>query len=370
MKLAYISQGYSPHDLRFLRALTAHGAEVFFLSLPGGTRESRPVPDGVETHFLSAAAERPGFPGRAALRRLAAWRPDVMLAGPLHTGAVLASALRRVPLVAMSHGFDLLYVLPASGAARRRIAHALQRADGFFADCPALLAAGKRLRDFPDDATVCLPWGIEGGADEAGLARGAALRRSLGWDSATVLVSLRNWEPVYAVPELLAAFAESAAQHDGLRLILGGSGSQRAAVRQLIRELNLTDKVHCPGSVPESEVWTLLGAADGYVSSARSDGSSISLLQAMAAGLPALVQDTGGNRDWISEGVHGWFFAVDAAATFARAVDRFVEACPRWQEIAQASRSRVASEANWGENQKRLIAFLETIARRNAVQPA
>ena len=370
MKLAYISQGYSPHDLRFLRAFTAHGAEVFFLSLPGGRRESRPVPDGVEVHLLPAAAESRGFPGRDALRRLAAWRPDVMLAGPLHTGAVLASLLRQVPLVAMSHGFDLLYVLPAGSAPRRRIARVLRRAHGFFADCPALLAEGKRLRAFADDATVCLPWGIEGGADEAGLARGAALRRSLGWERATVLVSLRNWEPVYAVPELVAAFAGCAARHDGLRLILGGSGSQSAAVRKLIQESNLTEKIHCPGSVPESEVWTLLGAADGYVSSARSDGSSISLLQAMAAGLPALVQDTGGNRDWIAEAVHGWFFHVDAAATFAQAAEQFLEARPRWQEIARASRSRVASEANWGENQKRLIAFLEGIARRNAMQPA
>lgn len=365
MKLAYISQGYSPHDLRFLRAFVANDADVFFLSLPGGIRETRPVPDGVETVFLRRVVS-----GRSALRKLAAWGPDVMLAGPLHTGAVLAGALRRAPLVAMSHGFDLLYVLPAGDAARRRITRALQRAQGFFADCPALLAQGQRLRAFPEEETVCLPWGIEGGADDAGLARGIALRRSLGWERATVLVSLRNWEPVYAVPELLAAFAESAARQDDLRLILGGAGSLSAEVERLIGNLNLAAKVHCPGSVPESEVWTLLGAADGYVSSARSDGTSISLLQAMAAGLPALVQDTGGNRDWIAAGVHGWFFQVDARATFAQAVEHFLEARPRWQEIADASRRRVGSEADWSANQKRLMDFLEKIARRNARQPA
>lgn len=364
MRLAYFSQGYSPHDLRFISAFVEQGIEVFFLSMPGGVRETRPVPPGVETVFL--AAGRRGWAGRKALRALRIWQPDVMLAGPLHTGAILASALRRVPLVAMSHGFDLLYALPAGGRPQRRIARALHRAHGFFADCPALRDSGLRLRAFASEDTICLPWGIEGGADEAALAEGAVLRRSLGWEKATVLVSLRNWEPVYAVCELLADFAEAAARHNELRLILGGDGSQREEVRRLIGDLALTDRVHCPGSVPEARIWTLLGAADGYVSSSRSDGSSISLLQAMAAGLPALVHDTGGNRDWIAEDRHGWFFEVDSAVSFGRAVDEFFNARPRWPEIAAASRDKVAREADWRQNRVRLVDFLRDIARRHA----
>ncbi len=360
MRLAYVSQGYSPHDLRFLRAFVAHGLHVCFVSYPGSQRETRPLPESVA--HLAVPATR----SRAALRQLRDWQPDLMLAGPLHTGGLFASLLREVPLVAMSHGFDLLYALPGSAAARRHIARVLERACGFFADCPALLAEGTRLREFAPDETICLPWGLDGEPDRAAVARGADLRRSLGWEKNVVLVSLRNWEAVYAIPEFLAAFARSAAENPALRLILGGAGSRRAEVEQSIRDLDLGGRVHCPGSVPESQVWTLLGAADGYVSSARSDGSSITLLQAMAIGLPALLHDTGGNRDWISEGVHGWFFHVDEAASLQKAIAAILAARPHWPEIARSARAKVQSEANWTVNQKRLVDFLQATARRAA----
>lgn len=360
MRLAYVSQGYSPHDLRFLRAFVEQGLHVCFVSYPGSQRETRPLPEGVA--HLAVPATR----GRSTLRQLRDWKPDLMLAGPLHTGGLFASILREVPLVAMSHGFDLLYALPGNAAARRHIVRALNRACGFFADCPALLAEATRLRTFAPEQTICLPWGLDGEPDRTALARGSDLRRSLGWENNIVLVSLRNWEAVYAIPEFLAAFARSAAENPELRLILGGAGSRRAEVEQSIRDLGLGDRIYCPGSVPESEVWTLLGAADGYVSSARSDGSSITLLQAMAIGLPALVHDTGGNRDWITEGVHGWFFHVDEPASLQKAIAAFLAARSHWPAITRDARDKVQSEANWLVSQKRLVEFLQATAQRAA----
>ena len=54
-------------------------------------------------------------------------------------------------------------------------------------------------------------------------------------------------------------------------------------------------------------------AADAYVSCAQSDGTSVSLLEAMATGLPAVATDIPSNREWVVDGQNGWL-ATDASA--------------------------------------------------------
>jgi glycosyltransferase involved in cell wall biosynthesis len=48
--------------------------------------------------------------------------------------------------------------------------------------------------------------------------------------------------------------------------------------------------------------------ADLYISPSHVDGSSVSLMEALACGLPALVSDIPANQEWVSEGVNGWLF--------------------------------------------------------------
>ena len=60
-------------------------------------------------------------------------------------------------------------------------------------------------------------------------------------------------------------------------------------------------------------------AADLYLSASHSDGSSVSLMEALGCGLPVLVSDIPGNREWVTDGEQGWLFpdGDDAAAVAA-----------------------------------------------------
>ncbi len=68
------------------------------------------------------------------------------------------------------------------------------------------------------------------------------------------------------------------------------------------------DRVHFGGQVGQKDLPRWYHMADLYISPSHVDGSSVSLMEALASGLPCLVSDIPGNREWIEDGVNGWLF--------------------------------------------------------------
>jgi glycosyltransferase involved in cell wall biosynthesis len=107
----------------------------------------------------------------------------------------------------------------------------------------------------------------------------------------------------------------------------------------------VSDRITFVGAVDNAELPDLYRTADVYVSASLTDGTSISLLEAMACGVPAIVSDIAGNRPWADEGAVDLFPVrdVDAlAAVLARTPRRTAES-----EAAARVRARVESDADW-----------------------
>ena len=76
----------------------------------------------------------------------------------------------------------------------------------------------------------------------------------------------------------------------------------------MVRESGLEDKVHFAGQVDYVDLPKYYRVAHLYLSASIVDGSSVSLLEAMSCGIPALVSDIPGNREWVVPGRNGWLF--------------------------------------------------------------
>ena len=93
-------------------------------------------------------------------------------------------------------------------------------------------------------------------------------------------------EKMYGCDVIIDAFIRRPRQEEKLRLIMLGDGSKN---NDLCGESHLPDwigRVQFAGNIPENEMVTYFQASDIYISASHSDGSSVSLLQAMACGLP------------------------------------------------------------------------------------
>jgi glycosyltransferase involved in cell wall biosynthesis len=102
---------------------------------------------------------------------------------------------------------------------------------------------------------------------------------------------------------LLEATARAASHHPEIQLVLVGSGPLERTVRDDSRSLGLIDRVVFAGS--RDDVADLLPAFDVFALSSRNEGLPISLLEAMAAGVPCAATSVGGVPEVIDDGNEG-----------------------------------------------------------------
>ena len=110
-------------------------------------------------------------------------------------------------------------------------------------------------------------------------------------------------DPIKDQATLLRAVRVVCDRKPGFRLDIVGDGPSRPELESLRAELGLGEAVAFRGY--QEDVRPFLSAADFFVLSSISEGISIALLEAMAAGLPAVATDVGGNREVILQGETG-----------------------------------------------------------------
>jgi len=188
-----------------------------------------------------------------------------------------------------------------------------------------------------------------------------ALRSRLGWQGCFVALSLRSWEPIYGVDVIVRGVARAMAQEPRLRLILLGGGSLAGQIQGLLAQAGLHVRVHLGGRVSNADLPRYYQAADLYLSASHSDGSSVSLLEALASGLPVLVSDIPGNREWVEAGKQGWLFPDGDAQALAEGLLRAAGQPDALVEMGAAARQLAESRANWSVNFQKLILTYQTV---------
>lgn len=368
-RVLYISQGYSTHDRRFLVRLQASGHEVWFL--PCGrdrvSYESRQVPAGVR--LLPPLREgRSRGPLRDAVRsvpRLLAHvrriRPDLVHAGPLQTGTFFCALAGCRPLMAMCWGSDVLITPDRSAWMRWITRFALRRSQMILVDCLVVQQRVAEMSGLPPDRIVTLPYGIELSAYDRDHPQ-MDLRERLGWNGCRVLISVRSLEPSHGTLVLLEALRRILPEMPDIRVLMLGDGTLRPEIQRQLRRDGLQGRIHLEGQVSEELLPAYFREADLYVSAALSDGTSVSLLGAMAAGLPVVVTDAPGNREWVRPGVHGWLAAPGDPAALAEALRQALalDSAGRLQ-LGISGSAAVRERADWEKNFGKLLKAYEVI---------
>jgi 1,2-diacylglycerol 3-alpha-glucosyltransferase len=135
-----------------------------------------------------------------------------------------------------------------------------------------------------------------------------------------VLVYVGRLGPEKNLPFLLRSFAGTAAAYETVRLLLIGDGPERDNLQDLVHNLNVDDKVHFTGMVPYEELPGFLASADAFVTASVTEVHPLSVIEAMAAGLPVLGIISPGVSDTIEDRVTGFLASDDLAAFTAKMV--------------------------------------------------
>lgn len=185
-----------------------------------------------------------------------------------------------------------------------------------------------------------------------------SVRRHLNVGAGDIVIgSVGRLVPVKNYPLLLRAIRGLAA-NAVIIVVLVGDGPERTALMTMAQELGLGERVCFLGH--RDDVFELLAAMDVFVLPSVSEGMSNTLLEAMAAGVPVIASDVGGNPEIVRDGLDGLLFpTADEAALRERlqrvCTDPSLRAC-----LGKAARERVLE----GFSIKAMIDRYEQLYRR------
>jgi glycosyltransferase involved in cell wall biosynthesis len=135
-----------------------------------------------------------------------------------------------------------------------------------------------------------------------------------------LLIAIGSLWPVKNHADLIRAMAGLSKTHSNLKLILAGVGILQDELVRLRDELNLGDSVKFLGV--RQDVEDLLSGADVFVMPSLAEGNPLSLMEAMASGLPVVASAVGGIPDLIDDGVNGYLVKPRDVDQLSEAIGR------------------------------------------------
>jgi len=364
MKLIYFSLGYSTHDHKFLKAISDGGHEVYFVQLEGNQRqvESRSVPENVQQVIWKGGRESFRWGNLFKLvrdfRRLTKEiKPDLIHAGPIQTCAFIAVLSGFRPILTMSWGFDLMDDVHKGKIWDFATRYTLKRSTFFTSD--ANVTKDKAvLYGMNPNKTIVFPWGVDLEHFDAKTFK----RENV---ETFTLFCNRSWETRYGVDVLAKAFVKVAQQKDNVDLILLNGGSHGAKLRGIFQRGGVLDRVTFGGQISQTDLPSWYHMADLYISPSHVDGSSVSLMEALACGLPCLVSDIPANKEWIVEDENGWLFRDNDADHLAEKILAAMNQRERMPEVGRSARRSAESRADWKKNSEKLLKAYEEIVQKS-----
>ena len=354
MRILLLAHAPSVHTQRWRRALVSRGHEVRLLSVvPAAGTESPGEPVGWPSAPISllryAAA-------RGAVRAiLAEWRPDVTVAHFLPNYGFLAATAGATPFALVAWGSDLLVNATRTPLHRMRANYVLRNAALVHVDAVNLAEAAVRL-GAPAERVWTRPWGV----DVAGLAPTAPWEDRFARAGGLRVLWTRMLAPLYLPETFVEALGLLRKRGVAFRATIAGDGPSRGSLETMAAALGIADATQFVGMVDESRLRTLYREHEVYVSMSRSDSTSQSLLEAMAAGLAVVASDIPGNRPWLHDA--GRLVKVGDAEALAVALATLVTDRETGARVERGL-ARVGAEANWSETVSMTEAKLRALTK-------
>lgn len=364
LRIAYLGWGDHVHLERWAGYFAREQQDVRILTLSNYGR-----------YPASVRQYRVGLAGRdERLRHLRLrWlllraRPDVL---HVHWAHFAYSAVHawQGPLVVTCWGSDIYKLKDLNPGTLERLQHALPRAQAITCDSLDLAREIERLVPEVVGRVHVIQWGVD--TDHfSPSASPEEYRRKLNVGAGPVVFSPRNFMPIYNQEIVVEAFRYVLDARPDAVLVFkdyGGDPCYRARVMERAAELDVQHAVRVVELVPYEEMPGLYTLASVAVSVPSSDGTPMSLLEAMACGAVPVVSDLPSLREWVDDGVNGHLVPVGDAKALGHAMLNALAQHARG-EWAIANRRRVEERASQRVHMENMLQIYRRLARPRAAR--
>jgi glycosyltransferase involved in cell wall biosynthesis len=276
------------------------------------------------------------------LRNRASYDVVYFLMSGLHLAAGLPAArLRRIPILMKFSGSSLIRRMRDSWLGRLELRflnnwadHILVLNDGMLAEADEVGLDTRRVAWMPNpvDMDEFHPPTRE---------EKTRLRRELGFPlDAPVVLFVGRLAPEKELPSLITAFRQVLKQRSDAILALAGDGPSRTELQGLSGDL-LGSAIRFTGMAPVREVCRLMQASDVFALVSSLEGLPVSLIEAMAVGLPSVVSDIPANLQMVESVAQGLTAPVNDSAAVAQNLLALINDEPARRAMGESARAKV-----------------------------
>ncbi len=230
--------------------------------------------------------------------------------------------------------------------------------DGTVANCAACRRAVVADYGAAEESVAIIPNGVDLSRFVDGR-HGSAVVEPVAEQRVGIVANLR---PVKNIELFIRAAGRLASSHPNARFEIAGDGELRGNLQTLIESLGLCDRVTLLGSVPD--IPTFLGQLNVAVLCSLTEGSPNAIMEYMAAGLPTVATDVGGNAEVVEEGVTGLVVPSNDEERLAGAIDRLLRDGELAAQLGATARRRAFAEYGVETQARRYEAFYRELAER------
>ncbi|MFX0094784.1 MAG: glycosyltransferase family 4 protein [Candidatus Hodarchaeota archaeon] len=367
MRICYVSGNTGPHSERFLRKMEVRH-EVHVVSMHKVPTEYRDRHPRVKFHFLDLSFS--GFniggfknliKGYFFLRRvIQKIKPDILWGGYIQKDGMICALTNYHPFLLMPWGSDILIDAFRNLFLRKGSSWIISRADKISCDAYFVRDRILELSNRNKDDIIVFPWGVEREFFNPSV-DGSKLRAELGWEDNLILIMSRRFEPVYNVSTFLHSLPPLCKEFPELRVILCGDGPLKDGFLQFVSSHGLEEKVLFAGLVPQEKIPIYYAAADIYVSSSLSDGSSLCLLEAMAIGLPVVVSEIPSIMEWVTHGQNGFIFPSRDVKALLSCLRELIKNQNLRDQFSHRNQLIAQEQADWNHNYEKLETIFQEL---------
>ena len=328
--------------MRLMNVFGDAAEHVVLSAMPGRLSAREAIDRKVRVAFPDDAPPLVGAPGPLRLARLARYMRGFDLVLTYNWGAFDAVMAKRVyggpPLVHHEDGFneDEAQALKPKRNLYRRIG--LKAAHKLVVPSERLEKIARREWKQPPERIERIANGIPAARFKAGPSQEIpGLVRAEGEIVVGTVAGLRA---VKNLPRLVRAVAAMTAKN--VRLVIVGEGPESERIAAEARACHVGDRLLMPGFLTDPARW--IGGFDIFALSSDSEQFPISLIEAMAAGLPAVSTDVGDVAAMLAPDNRPLVVARDDEAAFAAALDSLAERPDLRRAIGRANRERASAE--------------------------
>lgn len=194
----------------------------------------------------------------------------------------------------------------------------------------------------------------------------AQLRRDLALPDGDIVIYTGRLSRAKGLITLVQAWTQVARHHPQAHLVIVGSGDRsfdncEAQLRSHVAKEGLQSQVLFTGHV--ADVTPYLAASDLFIQCSESEGFGMSLIEAMAAGLPSISTPVGIAPEVIVERRNGWLARIGDVQKVTAAIEQAFADRVRWGEMSRQARAAVASKFDFAAVAARYIELFKQLVR-------